>query len=643
MAGYIKTALRFKPTCFLTFDGESFYDTSGYLNYPHFDDVSNNNNFGFMVTTGAPFKPYKADASLVPRQAGYDMKAITFSPDGYTPTRPFPYESARIEVFHTTTLGMEDEFTISFLFNKRDNDSFFASQRYNGAGDYTQPSGWNKTFLRTIFQKGNKVGMFWRHVAGNQNQLIFQFPDKSYSFNIEGSSAQSNDQANRAFANFYNRTFHIVIQRKKIPVGTTLWKTVNIIYVDGVKFLYEESNVTSNPSTALTTSSIFIGGNAGVFDPELCEDRQTSPITIDNFLVYNNQCLTEDQVAQIYKKAFPFVNMIQRWYPLVYAQLDDEPNPNINMNTGTLTVRPSTAIALQHFGTSVNLIPKSDGSLRLMGLTAMGYRNGGMSRIVNTASSLSTVVNPSQDWTVQFFASFGSSKRGILFAMQNDYYPFKGLVIEANAFNDEETEGAIQVKLENGVFLNTIALEPNGQPIKYNDDKMRMYTVCRRGNQFEFWLDGTLVASGFANGGSMLYDTTYNASSSDNTIYLMSKNPNNNFVVGKMQQLSIYNIAMQPHLIRGISFFFTRMRLNGVVTLQQSPHSATLRFSDHTTGAFVVEGQSSGNDGEYDIDVYSDSYLDLMVFDKTDPNVRYRAFGPIIADEYTDIDTDILE
>lgn len=642
MAGYIKTALRFKPTCFLTFDGESFYDTSGHLNYPYFDDVSGTENYGYMVTVGTPEKPYKADGSLVPRQSGYDMKSINFAPDGYQPSRPFPYESARIEVFHSNSLGMEDEFTISFMFNKLNNDNFFASQKYDGAGDYTTPIGYNKTFLRTIFQKGNKVGLNWRHNASAANSLIFQFPDKAYTYTIETSASQSNDQISRAFANFYNRTFHIVMQRKKIPVGTALFKTANIIYVDGVRILYEESSTTSTPTTALTTSSIFIGGNAGVFNPELCEDRQTSQIKIDNFIIYNNKCLTSDEVMQIYKKVFNYDEMVKRWYPLVYAPLDEDINPNINMNTGVLSVSPSST-ALQHFGTSAYLTPRVEGSLRLMGATSMQYKNGGMSRIINTNSVLSTVVNPTLDWTVQFFASFGNSNRGVLFAMQNDYYPFKGLVIEANTFNGEHQEGSIQVTIEDNIYVNTIAVEPNGTLVKYNDDKIRLYTICRRDNQLEFWLDGTLIASRYANGGSMLRDTTYNVASSDNTIYLMSKNPDNNYVSGRMQQFVMYNIALQEHIIRGLSFFFTRMRLNGIITLQGSPHSATLRFSDHTTGTFIVEGQSNINDGKYDIDIYSDSYLDLMVFDKYDPNVRYRAFGPLIADEYTDIDTDILE
>lgn len=619
MAGYKKSIMTYKPSCFLTFDGDSYFDGDGYLRYPYIHDESGNENHGYIITSNAPVRSYTlGSSSLVDRESGHDQYSIQFAPRSHDTNMPFPYDRSVVEIMHSETIKMRDEFTIMFLFKKSNNDSFFAGAKYDVAENKYISQYNPRDFKRTIFRKGVLVGLDWEYYWSSSiyNKLRFIFPDHNYEWILP--------------SDFYGRTYHITMTRKKNKIGTSLYQTIDTVYIDGRIVYTKTGNITSETSTAFSTSSVFLGGNADGLNYNTLNDRQTSPLWIDQFTIFSEQCLTADQISNLYKKCFYYKTYIRRQAPSLYATFEDnEIAPSNTTHSGKLEMGSGT---LQYFGTTSQLKTKVEGPIRLMGEPATEMKNGGMARIqnINTSNYLNPAINSSGDWSLEFFVRFNTSSRGVIFSAQTDYQPYKGLLIEANVKDDEEVVGAIQVKIEEGITISTTAIDSQGNLIRYNDDKFHFITVIRRGSQLEFWIDGVLVGSRYANNGNMI--------NSFGTIYLFGMMPNKNFVNGAITHMAYYTYAMQEHMIRSKSFFYTRMKIKGNITLQGSPHNATLRVMNHSSGEVITEAESDLNTGNYEIDVYTDQFLDVLVFDKKDQNVRYRAFGPLLAGEYTDID-----
>lgn len=267
MAGYKKSIKKLKPSCFITFDGDSFFDTSGYLRYPHIHDERGNENHGYIITGPDNVKSYALGSfSLVDREGGADQYSICLAPRSHDPYTAFPYDKSMVEIMHTDMLNMKDEFTVMLLFRKQNNDGFFASATYNqSTNKYETTSYTYKNFKRVIFKKGVTLGLEWQFYWNYTDTLRFIFPDHNWEWQVPG--------------DFYNRTYHITMTRKKINIGTSLFKTIDSVYIDSRLVYTKESNITSETSTAFSTSSIFLGGSADQYDMNYLEDRQTSPLS----------------------------------------------------------------------------------------------------------------------------------------------------------------------------------------------------------------------------------------------------------------------------------------------------------------------------------------------------------------------------
>ncbi len=60
-----------------------------------------------------------------------------------------------------------------------------------------------------------------------------------------------------------------------------------------------------------------------------------------------------------------------------------------------------------------------------------------------------------------------------------------------------------------------------------------------------------------------------------------------------------------------------------------NPVAATLRFYKSNTGELIDEIDSDPVTGEYRKELFNNGNIDIMVFDKYNKNVRYRAYGPV--------------
>lgn len=641
MAGYQNSLYSLKPDCFLTFDGDTLFDNQGYLRTPNIPDVSGNENNGYVLASSNPIKSYSMGTySLVDREDGMDQFSMTFASRGYmggiVASDIFPYPSAITEIFHSDTLECKDDFTFSFIFKKTDRDEWFRSARYNSVtGKYeTQPS-YYKDLSRTIFQKGDDVWMRWRKTGwANYDYFDFKFPgptgstnDYTFRFDLQGGQGLNIINA----SNYTSRQIHVVMTREKLKIGAALFQTVDRVYLDGIKYFERKSQVTNEPSTALNTSSIFIGGNQSVFNAEALSDRQTTPLLIDNFAVWNKRCLTDDQVSWLYKKIHDYSNYTKRWDPQLYIEMNEGSlNPNIQQQQGIISVNKNNA-TLTYIGMGSQLNPSSIGPKRLIYSPAMGFNANAMAKVTSSNYTNPVLtVNNNQDWTLDLFVSFTSAERGVIFSALTDTWPYKGILIEANVNNNIHTSGSIQVSLEDNLSISTNVIDAFGNTVKFNNGEFHFLTLVRRNSQFEFWVDGVLQGSRVGNNGTI--------NNNFGQIYLMNSMPDQLSVTGSLCQIAFFNYAMQPSNIRSRSYFFTRTVVEGYVTLRGVPHQATVRCYERSTGEFVVEGTSDAQTGWYKIDVWTENYMDVMFFDIKDPTVRPRALGPYLAYEYTDID-----
>lgn len=640
MAGYKNSLLRLKPDCLITFDGDTVFDANGYLAHPNIPDTSGQNNHAFIHAVPEPIKSYAMGTrSLVPREDGMDQFSMTFGTQSYLGARvsTFPYPSSKLEIFHSDTLRCEDEFTVSFLFQKTDRDSFISGARYNPVTNkYVTTSGVYNALSRTIFQKGDDIWMRWRREGSwaSYDYLDFKFPgpvtsgDYTYRFDLQNGGGRNIITT----GNYTDRQIHIVMTRRKEKIGTALFQTTDSVYIDGILYYKRVGTPTSEPYTALNTSSIFIGGNQQAFSYDSLNDRQTTPLMVDNFAVFSNKCLTEDEVSWLYKKIYDYDTYTKRWDPQLYIQMAESTinsftDPNNVSHTGYIDVNKRNA-TLTYVGNKSQVQLGVVGPERLIYNKAIKFQANGMAKIITNYSS--PVLSSTSEWTLDFFVSFVSSTRGVIFSALSDVWPFKGILIEANVGNDRVQDGSIQVSLEDGLFVSTNTIDAFGNRVRYNDGKFHHISVVRRNSRLELWVDGVLQEDKQGNTGEV--------NANFGQIYLMGTMPDNLSVTGSMCQLTFFPMSLSPANIKSRSYFFTRTVVEGYVTLKGIPHAATVRCFERTSGKFITQGIADPNTGWYQIDVWSQNYIDVMFFDLKNPGVRPRALGPYLAYEYTDID-----
>ncbi len=126
MAGYKETALSHEPKCFITFDGDTLFETgSWYLRQPHITDESGNNHFAVIHEVKGDVRSYRMGVTgLVTREAFAGQHSFQFAPNSYDDRAQHPYEKTLLEIFDHEDFKMKDEFTIMFLFNKKEYTPF---------------------------------------------------------------------------------------------------------------------------------------------------------------------------------------------------------------------------------------------------------------------------------------------------------------------------------------------------------------------------------------------------------------------------------------------------------------------------------------------------------------------------------------
>lgn len=613
MAGYKETALSHDPKCFITFDGDTLFETgSWYLRQDHITDESGHNHFGVLHQVTHDRRSYRMGITgLVEREQFAGQFAFQFSPNGYDTNAEFPYEKTLIEIFDHDDFKFRDEFTIMFLFRKHNNDSTFRGQRYNAQTGKYESGYTSKSITRTVFRKGVKVGMSWNYSPSSGSYLNFVMPNGNWNVDFPDS--------------WFNSAQHVCMKREKVSLGGGLYQTIDYVFVNGWQYIKNVSTITSTPTTGENTSSIELGGTLGESSADFLNDRQTSPLTIDQFAIYD-KALSDNEIYNLYKKTISYITLIQRDSPHYYLPMDDVKNVNKNYLTdnGSSSRQYTTLIGTNDY----QHVRRQESPPQLAFESSVKFQNGGMLRYRYASNSGQSRFSLSGNYTLEFWMKFTSSNRGVICSFQNEDNPFQGILIQSNVRNNEHDVGSIQFSTRDGIYLCTPEFKPNGHKIYFNDDQWRLYHIIRRGDMFEVWIDG--VKMGECN--------TYTDTISLDACYWMGMSPGNLSVDGSLSHVAMYSKALQTQQMVGRANFFVKNLIRGRITVQGSPHKALIRVYDHQSGELLMSGNSDGDTGDYMLNVFTNNFIDIMVLDPSDNNIRYKSFGPLLATTFSDYD-----
>lgn len=623
MAGYKQSVLNKKPICFLTFDGSSLYNRgSGELLAPFITDESNHNNNGLLQTNTGNRKSYSMGTTgLVAREVNAGQASFTFAIRGYDTLSAFPYEKSLVEVLHTESLKLNKDYTFMLLMNKTNNDNDFRGKKWDYTNNkyYTEnlPSGWTtRTITRQIFRKGSTIDVTLVYNPSIPAYMKIRFPGYIGEIKLPD--------------DFHNNTYHLTVTHKVINVGSNLYKHERKVYLNGIEHLYNLSDILTTPLSAENTAPVEIGGNRDVSDPDYLNDRQTTPLIIDQFAIYD-KCLDADEIINLYKKINNYAEFIKSGRPQLYIPFNDSSlSSSLEAYVAIPYHDPASTTYNRAYYSDIEPYINRGVSLsnRTMGEFGADFQKG-MVKYTTYYNAVSPVINASNDFTLSFWLSFTSQERGVVVSCQSNVYPYKGILFEVNQYGTQYKKGMIQVSLGDGIYLNPPLVTLNNAEVNYADGVLRYYTVRRVGTELELWIDGVRVSSIGVYSETLVPDF--------GQMFIMGMAPGQLSVVGTFGHLEFYNRALYDYEIRARSFFHVMMLIKGRVTVQGEPYRATIRVYDHFTGDLIKEGESD-SDGYYTLNVYSNNYINVVYFDKYDNNITSRIFGPLVAHEYADVE-----
>ena len=110
-----------------------------------------------------------------------------------------------------------------------------------------------------------------------------------------------------------------------------------------------------------------------------------------------------------------------------------------------------------------------------------------------SGSYTTSFFNPGGDFTIEFFAMIDSTKKGVLFSLQDDIQPFRGLCLFVNCKDNVEKPGVLQLSISESQYIMTPDKNIRGEIVSYNDGAVRHYAIRRTQNYVELWINAVLI------------------------------------------------------------------------------------------------------------------------------------------------------
>lgn len=608
MSGFKQALIDKLPLMFLTFDGDAFdpvkrtttavpaiiMDESGNDNNAIIhDDALSTEFFGYRM--GMP-----STVDLEPA----DQYAMAFGYYGPQPLHPSIWAKTYLEVPHSSSFEFPNfgSFSVSFMMNKASHDE-------NTFRNYTSSTN-TSTLTRPIIRKGLAFKLDHIDVWSGTDYLNVVYPAGTITYGLP--------------AAFYAKNNHVAFAWDVELDPNGFYSGIASLYVNGVlvstashTFLdtYPASNVSSPWEIAGTAA-------AGGTDQN---DRQTSSLTLDQIAVYDFG-LTQDDVCFLFKKTRSYENMINSHTPYYFYTMGD-----VESQTSTdMAEYNGSNLDARYVGGTAKVIRDQAGPKNIVDSTSTRFQQGGCAIVHDSSSSWDTpIFDPRGNYSIEFWFTAENGDQSVMLAMQSDEVPYNGMLIQMNTKDDIYSNGMVQFSINDNWSISSRELkDDNLTRFQFNDGYWHHLVAIRRGSMIELWIDGVLHSQKSAPLGTI---------GRYGQMALMGMMPGKLNTTGNMCELVLYNLAIAPAIIRCHYTYALVYRIRGNVTLQGVPYRANVRIYRHQNGELISEVQSDASDGNYIIELFDNSLIDLMVLNIQDKNVRYRAYGPITPAEHEDL------
>lgn len=605
MAGYKQTVIDDGAAAFWTFDGDK-YDpvTRNLLADPLtiLDEIDNQNPGILHVQSVLGPHGYRLGMpGLVDLERG-DQHSICFGYYGKQPSHPDKgWAKAFIEVPHSSTFMFPryGTFAVEFMMKKEWESSLRDDYSYSIA--YDEP----------ILRKADVIEIRFYHTlsTSNPDHVRFTFPDGLY--------------VRVYWEDYYDKNCHVVAQWDAKHTEEGVYTGEGRVYIDGRLVGSVSKTYYDTPPNTNRNSPWEIGGWFDTPDA-YWNDRNTSPLHLDQIAVYD-ATLTDDQIANHYKKIYEYDTMIMNDGASDYFPMDEENN--------TLDWTIKNKVRKSYTGTYIGdtkTIERGYSGPDNLPLSKAPYFTGQSTAefLYRPAGATRPWINTAKDYAIEFWFNTMTAKRGVLLAMQQEQMPYHGVQITINWANGVDALGVIEFSENLNDTVTSLAANDANEPYRFNDGRWHHIVVQRQGTTLSLWIDGVLHGQ--------KDNVAAKATGETGAMYLMGSKPGYLNTNGQICKFAIYTRALQPQQIKIRNMYAIIYRIRGMVTLQGIPTRATIRVYLNRTGELVKELESDPLTGEYAMSLLNNSKIDLMVFNKNDSTVRYRAYGPITPSEYSD-------
>jgi hypothetical protein len=615
MAGYKQTVIDDDAAAFWTFDGDMVDSGSRTLlasPLTIIDEIDNQNPAILHVQSESGPHGYRMGMPSMIKLEMEDQASICFGYYGKQPAHPEDgYAKAYLEVPHSSTFQFPKfgSFTVEFMMRKETWETDFLSRFKNYYPRITRP----------IIRKAGVLNIYYLRPSGwySKESFEFLFPSKK--------------TASINFDDWVNRNIHVVVIWKVEEVERSVYRATEKIFFDArlmhsATTIYYDTFPTTNIASSWEIGGL-IDGPSSSGDYVLYDDRNISPLYLDQIAVYD-KALTEEQVINHYKKIYEYDDMIVNDRAADYFQMDESDSlVDWKINNSVDKQRSGEYIG------NINLIRRGlPGPNNIPWSKAPYFEGYALAQFIKKDNYgwPRAWVQLDNDYTIEFWFNSQFSGKGVLFSLQENEMPFQGVRVTLNWVGNEYKSGAIEYRENVDLAIRTLEFDEDRRPYQFNDGKWHHVVVQRKGNTMMLWVDAILH-------GKLKNVPKYTSNPTMNIMYLMGSKPGNLNVSGQICKVARYDYALSEYQIKARYSYAIIYKIRGQITLQGVPTKATIRVFKHSTGELISEIESDANTGNYSLSLLNNSKIDLMVFNKNDRSVRYRAYGPITPSEYEDL------
>jgi hypothetical protein len=133
--------------------------------------------------------------------------------------------------------------------------------------------------------------------------------------------------------------------------------------------------------------------------------------------------------------------------------------------------------------------------------------------------------------------------------------------------------------------------------------------------------------------------TSGSLTSQVNQLYMFGLMPGSLVVTGSIQHMAMYTRALSQQELEMRSSYMVKYNIRGRVTVQGVGQTILMRVYSFNSGNLIVE-QKTNPEGEYNLNIPSDDYINVVAMDVGNINIRPKILGPTLADSYEDLPWD---